>query len=285
MKVLTSAAEMQQWALSAKRDGVRVGLVPTMGYLHPGHLSLVHLARAQSDQVVVSLFVNPTQFGPQEDLDAYPRDFERDRDACEAAGVDVLFAPPQESIYAEDHTVYVTEEVLAAGLCGKSRPIHFRGVLTVVSKLFHLVLPDVAVFGEKDAQQIRLIRRLVRDLNFPVEIVGGPIIREPDGVAMSSRNSNLSTEAREQAIVLSKTLHVIAEAVEEKGVTTFAELRDLATKVLSEAPLGQLDYLEFVEDESLSPFSSEISGKVLVAIAVYFPGARLIDNRVVQVLG
>ncbi len=283
MKILQTAQEMQSWSREQQRQAKTIGLVPTMGYLHEGHLSLVRLANEQTDVVVVSLFVNPTQFGPNEDLDAYPRDFERDRLACEAAGVEVLFAPQKRDVYAEDHTVYVTEEVLASGLCGKSRPIHFQGVLTVVAKLFHLVLPDVAVFGEKDAQQIRLIRRMVRDLNFPIRIVGGPIVREADGVAMSSRNTNLSSEARNQATVLSRTLEVVATCVEEEGITSVQELRSRADAVLATASLGELDYLEFVKDESLAPFEEELSGDVLVAIAVYFPGARLIDNRVITV--
>lgn len=274
---------MQSWSREQRVQGHTIGLVPTMGYLHEGHLSLVNLAEEQSDLVVVSLFVNPTQFGPNEDLEAYPRDFERDRQACEQAGVDVLFAPPKEDLYAEDHTVFVTEEVLASGLCGRSRPIHFRGVLTVVAKLFNLVLPDVAVFGEKDAQQIRLIRRMVRDLNFPLRIVGGPIVREADGVAMSSRNTNLSPEARSQAVALSKALAAVAEAVEQEAITDVAVLRERAGAELAHASLGTLDYLEFVHDESLAPFEDRLTGTVLVAIAVYFPGARLIDNRVVRV--
>jgi pantoate--beta-alanine ligase len=274
---------MQAWARTARRDGVCVGLVPTMGYLHEGHLSLVRLAKQRADRVVVSLFVNPTQFGPNEDLEAYPRNFERDRALCETEGVDVLFAPENREVYAADHSVYVNEETLSLGLCGQSRPGHFRGVLTVVAKLFNLVLPDVAVFGEKDAQQIRVIRRMVRDLDFPVEIVGGPIVREDDGVAMSSRNTNLSPEARKQAVVLSRSLRVVAEAVEQGGYTSETDLRQLVADELGHAPLGELDYLEFVDDETLRPVRGELKGRVLVAMAVRFPGARLIDNRVVEV--
>jgi len=282
VKILNTSQDMQSWSREQLIQGQSIGLVPTMGYLHEGHLSLVKLAKDQSDVVVVSLFVNPAQFGPNEDLDAYPRDFERDRLSCVEAGVDVLFAPQKKDVYAEGHTVFVTEEVLASGLCGKSRPIHFQGVLTVVAKLFNLVLPDVAVFGEKDAQQIRLIRRMVRDLNFPIRTVGGPIIRESDGVAMSSRNTNLSPEARSQVVGLSKTLAEISRSV-EAGITSVQDLRNRAEQVLAEAPLGTLDYLEFVDDESLAPMNETLSGQVLVAIAFYFPGARLIGNRVIGI--
>jgi pantoate--beta-alanine ligase len=274
---------MQAWARTARREGVCIGLVPTMGYLHEGHLSLVRIAKRRSERVVVSLFVNPTQFGPGEDLEAYPRNFAHDQQLCEAEGVDVLFAPAAGEMYAADHSVYVNEETLSLGLCGQSRPGHFRGVLTVVAKLFNLVLPDVAVFGEKDAQQIRVIRRMVRDLDFPVEVVGGPIVREDDGVAMSSRNTNLSAEAREQAVVLSRALGVVAGAVEQGGCTSEPELRRLVADELGHAPLGELDYLEFVDDETLRPMRGGLKGRVLVAIAVNFPGARLIDNRVVEV--
>jgi pantoate--beta-alanine ligase len=282
MRVIQEASAMQVWAGKQMAQSVVVGLVPTMGYLHEGHLSLIRLAKARCDQVVVSLFVNPTQFGPNEDLDAYPRDAQRDRMLCEAEGVDVLFAPPRQEIYAGDHTVYVTEETLSLGLCGQSRPGHFRGVLTVVAKLFNLVRPQVAVFGEKDAQQLRVIRRMVRDLNFPIEIVGGPTVREADGVAMSSRNKNLSPEARKQAVVLSRSLHAVEEAV-NSGVRSVSALREVVGREVAKAPLGELDYLELVDDESLAPVRKELKGKVLVAIAVKFPGARLIDNRVIEV--
>jgi pantoate--beta-alanine ligase len=282
MQVIRSSREMQAWAIRARTEGVSVGLVPTMGFLHEGHLSLMRLAGERTDRVVVSLFVNPTQFGPNEDLDAYPRDFDRDVERCRAVGVDVLFAPPNAEMYAPDHSVYVNEDALSRGLCGRSRPGHFRGVLTVVAKLFNLVLPDVAVFGEKDAQQIRVIRRMTRDLNFPVEIVGGPIVREPDGVAMSSRNANLSPGAREQAVALSRALADVAGAV-ARGETSESILRDRVAEVLKSAPLGGLDYLDFVDDETLRPMEGTLQGRVLVAIAVRFPGARLIDNRVVEV--
>lgn len=206
MDVLTAPEEMQSRALTWKRAGTLTGLVPTMGFLHEGHLSLVRIARERSDNLVLSLFVNPTQFGPGEDLDRYPKAVERDLDLCRREGVDVVFLPEAGGMYADDSSVSVGETVLSRGLCGASRPQHFTGVLTVVAKLFNLCQPDLAVFGEKDAQQLRLIRRMVRDLNFPVDIVSGPILREEDGVAMSSRNSNLSPEARAQAPLLRQAL-------------------------------------------------------------------------------
>lgn len=272
---------MQAKALQTRRDGLRVGLVPTMGYLHEGHLSLVRLAKTKSDFVVVSLFVNPTQFGPDEDLERYPRNIERDLALCREEGVSLVFMPEASAVYAEDSTVYVGEENLSQGLCGRSRPVHFRGVLTVVAKLFNLILPEMAVFGEKDAQQCRLIERMVRDLNFPVEILRGPIVREADGLAMSSRNANLGAVERDQALVLRKSLCQIFDAV-SAGERDVAELRRLVGERLREATLGSLDYLEFVDDENLQSVKIIGDRPVLVAMAVNFPGARLIDNLVVS---
>ncbi len=277
MEIVREREEMQRLALRWQSEGLRIALVPTMGFLHEGHLSLVRLARERGDRVVLSLFVNPTQFGPNEDLDRYPRDFERDRALCEAEGVDVLFAPKVGDMYDADHTVYVVEESLAMGLCGGSRPVHFRGVLTVVAKLFNVCLPRVAVFGEKDAQQLRLIERMVRDLDFPVEMVRGATVREADGLAMSSRNKNLSAEARAQAVALSRALAGAREAW-GAGEREVEGLRAVVLRRLAEAPLGELDYLEIVDDADLRPLSGRISGPVLVALAVKFPGARLIDN-------
>ncbi len=277
MEIVQDSRLMQQKARRWQRDGLRVALVPTMGYLHEGHLSLVRLARARAEKVVLSLFVNPTQFGPTEDLARYPRDFARDRALCEAEGVDVLFAPGTETMYPADHSVWVEEHDLSQGLCGLSRPIHFRGVLTVVAKLFHLTLPDVAVFGEKDAQQLRLIERMVRDLDFPLEIVRGPTLREADGLAMSSRNKYLSPEERVQALVLRRSLCAAREAFDQ-GEREPQRLRERMLQILSEAPLGQLDYLEIVDDRDLSPVTGPITTPVLVALAVKFPGPRLIDN-------
>lgn len=277
MEVIQTPVEMQARAQEARRAGRRIGVVPTMGYLHEGHLSLVRLAKSAADFVVVTLFVNPTQFGPNEDLARYPRNFERDRALCAAEGVDVLFAPETAAVYHPDHTVYVVEEALSAHLCGASRPGHFRGVLTVVAKLFNLTLPDVAVFGEKDAQQLRLIRRMTRDLNFPVEILPGPILREADGVAMSSRNKNLTPEDRQYAPRLHQSLRAAAAAF-AAGERQVAALREAAMAVLRDLGPGELDYLEFLDDASLNPVEGRVTAPVLAALAVRFPGARLIDN-------
>lgn len=268
---------MQELALKGRSQGGKVALVPTMGYLHEGHLSLVRLAKARAEKVVLSLFVNPTQFGPKEDLDRYPRNVQGDLELCEREGVSVVFMPVAGSMYAEDASVKIEENSLSHGLCGESRPGHFSGVLTVVAKLFLLTQPDLAVFGEKDAQQLRLIRRMVRDLNFPIEIVPGPIVREPDGLAMSSRNSNLSVEERAQAIVLRRSLLAVEMAV-AKGERRVEILRDIVMQRLTKAPLGQLDYLSFVDDETLAPIEILADRPVLVAMAVHFPAARLIDN-------
>jgi pantoate--beta-alanine ligase len=278
MIIITSPAEMQEWSRRQKFSGKVIGLVPTMGYLHEGHLSLVRIARAKVDLVVVSLFVNPTQFRPQDDFSRYPRDFDRDRSLCEQERVAVLFVPESEAMYLESYSVYVNEESLSRGLCGASRPGHFRGVTTVVAKLFNLVLPDLAVFGEKDAQQLRVIRRLVRDLNFPVTIVPGPIVREPDGVAMSSRNVLLNPEERRQAAALNRSLKKAAEAF-SAGERDAGRIKELVAEELAAAPLGRIDYIELVDDETLSPIK-QIKRKALLAIAVYFSAMRLIDNVV-----
>lgn len=280
MIVERSPDEMQATALEWRGQGLSVGLVPTMGFLHEGHLSLVRIARSRADRVVVSLFVNPTQFGPSEDYQRYPRDEVRDLELCREAGVDVVFVPAADSMYAPDRSVSVVENRLSKGLCGASRPGHFDGVLTVVAKLFLLCQPTVAVFGEKDAQQLRVIRRMARDFNFPVEIVGGPLIRESDGVAMSSRNQLLSVEERAQATGLHQALLSIQGAF-AAGERRTQILREIALKVLENYALAKLDYLAFVDDQSLDPVQ-EISEPTLVALAVHFPSARLIDNLVLR---
>jgi len=281
MEVIQDPSGMQTMALAWRREGKRIGLVPTMGFLHEGHLSLLRIAKEHCDILVLSLFVNPTQFGPSEDLERYPKNSERDLALCEKEGVSVIFMPSASSIYAGDASVFVQEEVLSQGLCGLSRPIHFRGVLTVVAKLFNLILPDLAVFGEKDAQQLRLIKRMVRDLNFPVTIIPGPIVREKDGVAMSSRNSNLSEEEREQATVLRTSLLAISVAVSQ-GEKEVSKLRALSTGLVKQHPLAELDYVEFVDDETLQPVDLLTDRPILVAMAVQFSGARLIDNCVIN---
>ncbi|MCX6996122.1 MAG: pantoate--beta-alanine ligase [Kiritimatiellaeota bacterium] len=280
MRIIRTAYEMQQTVLALRAQGRRIGLVPTMGFLHAGHLSLIRLARERSDVIILSLFVNPTQFGPREDLAKYPRDFDRDAALCHAAGVDILFAPEGADLYAPDASVWVVEEKLAAGLCGAARPGHFRGVCTVVVKLFNLCLPQIAVFGEKDAQQLRVIRRLVRDLNFPVEIIPGPIIREPDGLALSSRNVFLSAEERRQALVLRRALDE-AERLFRAGARDAEALRSALRLIIGQVPAAKVDYIAVVDDDTLAPVQT-LDQPALVALAVYIGQTRLIDNTVLK---
>lgn len=280
MQILRQPAEMQAAALTWKRAGRRIGFVPTMGYLHAGHRSLIEQARPRCDVLVVSIFVNPIQFGPKEDLSRYPRDFVRDEQLCRAAGADVVFYPEASAMYAPDHSVYVEETRLGRGLCGATRPGHFRGVTTVVAKLFNLVLPDVAVFGEKDAQQLRIIRRMVRDLAIPVEILSGPTVREADGLAMSSRNALLKPEERGQAVCLRCALDE-AERLCRAGERDAARVEAAMRNVVAQAPLAEVDYIEIVDDETMEPVP-QLSQPTLVALAVKFPSARLIDNTVLR---
>lgn len=279
MKIIQSPEEMQQLALMMKRNAQTIGFVPTMGFLHEGHLSLMRLARKQCDLLVVSIFVNPTQFGPNEDLNAYPRDFERDEALCEAEGVDVVFYPEPDTMYADNASVWVDEESLSGVLCGESRPGHFRGVCTVVAKLFNLVQPDLSVFGEKDAQQLRIIERMVRDLNFPVRVVRGPIVRESDGLAMSSRNKYLTAEQRQHALCLKQSLEHAADLC-ENGMSATSDLKAAMAYLIGMVPGAEIDYIELVDDESLVPVEL-VNGPVLVALAVKFGRTRLIDNKVV----
>ncbi|NNJ70333.1 MAG: pantoate--beta-alanine ligase [Kiritimatiellales bacterium] len=281
MEIIRTPEAMQRRALELKRAGRTIGLVPTMGFLHEGHLSLLRLARARCDVLVVSIFVNPSQFGPAEDLDAYPRDFQQDEKLCAQEGVDMIFHPEAGTMYSDDASVWIDEELLSRGLCGASRPGHFRGVCTVVAKLFNLVQPDLAVFGEKDAQQLRIIERMVRDLNFPVEIIRGPIVREPDGLAMSSRNKYLSATQRNDALCLQRALGRTRELV-QKGVVDTAVLRQAMVELINEVPEACIDYIEFIDDESLAP-DEIIKDRTLVAVAVKFGTTRLIDNAILNV--
>ena len=277
MQIIQSPEEMQRVALDLKRSGKTIGFVPTMGFLHAGHLSLMHQARPLCDVLVVSIFVNPTQFGPNEDLDAYPRDFKRDEQVCNEAYVDVVFYPVPGNMYAADASVWVDEESLSGVLCGESRPGHFRGVCTVVAKLFNLVQPDYAIFGEKDAQQLRIIERMGRDLNFPVKILRGPIVREPDGLAMSSRNKYLSAAQRINALQLGGALDR-AQCLFEQGEQRVFVLRAAMVDCLTAVSGAEIDYISFVDDESLEPVEV-VKSPVLVALAVKFGTTRLIDNR------
>jgi len=280
MKICHTIDEMRATRHAARRKGKTVGLVPTMGALHEGHLSLVRMARAQCDLVVVSIFINPLQFGPHEDLAKYPRNFDRDRDLLEREGVEVIFAPTVEEMYPAGAITYVTVEALSDRLCGRSRPGHFRGVTTVVSKLFHIVEPDRAFFGQKDAAQSVIIRRMVRDLDIPVQVVIGPIVREPDGLAMSSRNAYLDASQRLSALVLHRSLLAVQERF-DRGERKVQALIEAGKQVFAEDPSVRLDYLEIVDPETLDPVD-DLSQRALVAVAAFVGKARLIDNVVLS---
>jgi pantoate--beta-alanine ligase len=277
MQIYKTIQATREASRAVRLSGKRLGFVPTMGAWHDGHLSLVRAAKQQSDVIATSIFVNPLQFGPNEDLSKYPRTFERDCELLEKGGVAFLFAPSIEEMYpAEKSVTYVDVEGLSDKLCGRSRPGHFRGVSTVVAKLFNIVEPDIAFFGQKDAAQLAIIRRMVRDLNMPVEIVAGPIVREADGLAMSSRNAYLDSSQRKSALVLYRSLqHVYA--IFEQGERNSAKLIAAGRKTLSDEPALKLDYLEVVDPDTLDPIE-EIRGKTLVAVAGFLGTTRLIDN-------
>jgi pantoate--beta-alanine ligase len=288
VEVLGEVRELQARADSIRAAGERIGLVPTMGALHRGHLSLVELARARADRVCVSIFVNPTQFNDPADLERYPRTLERDLEACRNAGVDLVFAPTAAEMYPEGAQTRVEVGALTEPLCGASRPGHFTGVTTVVTKLLMAAKPHVAVFGEKDFQQLAVIRRMARDLLVDVEILGAPILREDDGLAMSSRNENLDAEARAQATVLVRALDA-AEAAVAAGERDSARLLHIAAAEVGKASRAALDYLELRDPESLSPAPASLERETLLALAVFMRpqgggegGVRLIDNRVLE---
>lgn len=281
MEVIKEIKAIREFVARERRRGKRIGLVPTMGYLHEGHLSLVRIALAASDVVVMSIFVNPLQFGVGEDYEEYPRDLSRDIPLAEEAGVAALFVPTVAEMYPKGYATFVEVEGLTAGLCGRSRPGHFRGVTTVVAKLFNIVQPDVAVFGQKDAQQAAVIKQMVRDLNMPIEILTGPIVREADGLAMSSRNVYLSQEERRQALVLSQSLRWAEQKVAQ-GERDAASLREAIVEKIKTMPLANIDYVEIVNADDLKPVEV-IQGRVLIALAVRFGRTRLIDNCIVEV--
>ncbi len=276
MRICRTVPAMRSLVSEWQQAGQRVGLVPTMGYLHEGHLSLVRLARERADVTVVSIFVNPTQFGPNEDLDRYPRDLARDERLCEQAGVDVVFYPDSGAMYAPDHSTWVLEEALSGPLCGATRPGHFKGVTTVVAKLLNIVSPAVAVFGQKDAQQALVIDRMIRDLSYPVEMIVGPIVREPDGVAMSSRNAYLSESERERARAINRGLRAARE-LHAGGETCAATLKARVAQEL-DAASDRIDYIELVSRQTLLAVES-VTEPCLLAVAAFFGGTRLIDNR------
>lgn len=280
MNIVHTVGEVRAKVKEWRAEGLSVGLVPTMGYLHEGHKSLIDRAVKENDRVVVSVFVNPMQFGPTEDLASYPRDLNRDGALCEAAGADLIFNPEPENMYSHDFSSFIDMDTLTKGLCGKSRPIHFRGVCTVVGKLFNIVQPDKAYFGQKDAQQLAVIRHMVNDLNFNLEIVGCPIIREEDGLAKSSRNTYLSPEERQAALILSRSLEKGRELI-EAGERDAEVIKQAVRELIETEPLARIDYVELADWNTLEPVE-HIEGPVLNAIAVYIGKTRLIDNHIYE---
>ena len=279
MKIVGTVKEVREQVKEWKKQGLSVGFVPTMGYLHEGHKSLMDAARKGNDKVVVSIFVNPMQFGPTEDLATYPRDLNHDAALCESAGVDLIFHPEAEEMYEKDFCSFVDMTGLTEGLCGKTRPIHFRGVCTVVNKLFNIVTPDHAYLGQKDGQQLAVIKRMVRDLNMDIEIVGCPIVREEDGLAKSSRNTYLSSEERKAALILSKTVALGKElAKTEKDANKVVEAMK---KNIETEPLAKIDYVEAVDALSMAPVE-KLEGACMLAMAVYIGKTRLIDNTLIN---
>lgn len=279
MKIVGTVKEVREQVKEWKKQGLSVGFVPTMGYLHEGHKSLMDAARKGNDKVVVSIFVNPMQFGPTEDLATYPRDLDHDAALCESAGVDLIFHPEAEEMYEKDFCSFVDMTGLTEGLCGKTRSIHFRGVCTVVNKLFNIVTPDHAYFGQKDGQQLAVIKRMVRDLNMDIEIVGCPIVREEDGLAKSSRNTYLSSEERKAALILSKTVALGKElAKTEKDANKVVEAMK---KNIETEPLAKIDYVEAVDALSMAPVE-KLEGTCMLAMAVYIGKTRLIDNTLIN---
>lgn len=280
MKVVNTINEVREVVKAWHKQGLTVGLVPTMGYLHEGHASLIARASKENDRVVVSDFVNPIQFAPNEDLASYPRDIDRDAKVCEENGADIIFHPTPEEMYHKDFSTFVDITGPSEELCGKSRPIHFRGVCTVVSKLFLIASPDRAYFGQKDAQQLAVIKRMVRDLNFDIEIVGCPIIREADGLAKSSRNTYLSPEERKAAVILHKALEKGKELV-LNGEKSAKAVIDTVTQIINSEPLAKIDYVQVVDFPNITVVE-DINGDILTAVAVYIGKTRLIDNFIIE---
>ena len=281
MRVIRSIQEMYKLSESARKEGKIIGFVPTMGYLHEGHLSLIRIARKRCDLLVVSIFVNPTQFGPNEDLNSYPRDFERDSKLCEKEGVDVIFAPSAEEMYPDGYSTWVeVKGPVTEVLCGAFRPGHFRGVTTVVAKLFNIVQPHFAVFGQKDAQQLVVIKKMTRELNFPVEIVAAPTVREKDGLAMSSRNEYLNEKERKVAPKIYQSL-ILAKNMLLRGERDTEKIKNEMRKFLENAKLIKVQYIDIVDADTLEPLKNA-RGRVMVALAVFLGRARLIDNIIVD---
>ncbi|MCI9565962.1 MAG: pantoate--beta-alanine ligase [Eubacterium sp.] len=280
MKVVGTIKEVRNLVKEWKKNGESVGFVPTMGYLHEGHGSLITKARENNDKVVVSIFVNPLQFGPSEDLESYPRDLEKDSKFCESLGADLIFHPEPEEMYHDDFSSYVDMSVLTEELCGLSRPVHFRGVCTVVSKLFNIVQPDNAYFGEKDAQQLAIIKHMVQDLNMDVNVVGCPIVREEDGLAKSSRNTYLSPEERKAALILSKTIELGKKLIADGEKDADVLVAKMKANVETE-PMAKIDYVKAVNGLTMQQ-QKEIKAPMLIAMAVYIGKTRLIDNMIIS---
>ncbi len=281
LKIISSVREMQRIADELRLQGKRIGVVPTMGYLHDGHLSLLRLARGKSDAVILTIFVNPTQFAPGEDFEKYPRDLERDRRLAEEAGVDILFAPERAEMYGERYFTFVEVEKLSSILEGKYRPTHFRGVTTAVAKLFNITKPHIAVFGQKDAQQAIIIMKMVQDLNFDIEIVVAPIVREKDGLAMSSRNVYLKPDEKNDALVLRQSLD-LAESMVRDGERDTKRIVERMEKLIKSKKTAQLDYVAIADSDSLTEVQKIESGrKILVAVAARIGNTRLIDNTLI----
>ncbi len=280
MEIVATVSEVRSRVKAWKKEGLSIGFVPTMGYLHEGHGSLIEQARKHNDKVVVSIFVNPMQFGPKEDLASYPRDLEKDSIYCESLGADLVFHPEPEEMYDEHFCSYVDMSVLTEELCGLSRPVHFRGVCTVVTKLFNIVQPDQAYFGQKDAQQLAIIQRMVADLNMDVEVIGCPIVREEDGLAKSSRNTYLSEEERKAALILSKSIALGKKMVAE-GETDAVKLVTAMKEMIATEPMARIDYVKAVDGLTMQQVT-EVKAPLLVAMAVYIGKTRLIDNVTLQ---
>jgi len=280
VKVITSIAEMQRWANLTRKEGKKIAFVPTMGFLHEGHLALIREGKKRGDYLVVSIFVNPTQFGEGEDYNQYPRDLSGDIEKVQSAGGDIVFAPSVKEMYPPGYQTYVTVEKVTRNLCGISRPHHFRGVTSVVTKLFNIIKPEVAIFGEKDFQQLVTIRRMVKDLNFDIEIVGAPTVREKDGLAMSSRNQYLNEEERKQALCLFNALNC-AEKLFHQGEKNPQKLIAVATEIINAQPSAKIDYVKICSLETLEDLDF-ITGEALMALAVRIGKTRLIDNRILK---
>lgn len=280
MRTITTVADMRTWAEKTRASGLRIGLVPTMGYLHAGHISLVAESRRHTDHTVVSIFVNPMQFGPNDDLERYPRDLEHDSRLLEEAGASLLFLPDAREIYPQGFETYIEVERTAQGLCGASRPGHFRGVATVVTKLFHITRPHVAVFGEKDWQQLAVIRRMVRDLDFGIDIIGGPIVRDADGLALSSRNAYLAPAERRAALCVPRAIEA-ARQLAADGQRDCLRLLAAARRVLSEDASVRIDYVNLVDPDTLEDIAT-LDRRALLAVAVWIGKTRLIDNGIVE---